>query len=541
MEPITVALIASAITQGLALIARGMLEEGVPDLVLEPARQPLQRLVRRFSDRRSEDKAMTGAVNAALVAVGAPEDETAMQSYLLNAGFVRLCDTNNVALRRETARGALLMVRPDPALVSDGLLRLLGWPSLRRQLLADFLFALRNNLRDVGEWSQLFESADRDIVRSYLSEIAADTGRTAAATERSAAYLRAVLTDRGLDPDKSDVKALEDYIAHVLNANRYLSFLFVKPAGRKEIRTEAELETVFVPLLVDDPETSEQRRRAAERQQRDLEIKPDRIEPVTINEVLTRYPVFLLKGLPGSGKTTLLRHVASCFAAGGAEARLGWVGEPLLPIMVPLRNFGSFLEKHKEDYPNIAPIALRQFIEKYFVDQELRLPPDFFLNRLREGKCLVLLDGLDEVADRNQRATVAQMVSAFINTYSRCGNRFGLASRPRGYDEVAEYLPKPVVCAVQPLTPAGRDELVRNLLKVLEPDDRLRREETPDLLDQIRKKEKVDELSRETPLFCTTLVLVYKYRQASLPERRVDVFSELVELLLGLWEVYKAE
>ena len=76
-----------------------------------------------------------------------------------------------------------------------------------------------------------------------------------------------------------------------------------------------------------------------------------------------------------------------------------------------------------------------------------------------------------------------------------------------------------MVCAVQRLTPEGHDDLVTNLLKVLEPDERLRRQETPTLLADIRAKAKVAELSL-IPLFCTTLVLVYKYRSATLPERK---------------------
>ncbi len=152
----------------------------------------------------------------------------------------------------------------------------------------------------------------------------------------------------------------------------------------------------------------------------------------------------------------------------------------------------------------------------------------------------MLLDGLDEVGDRDLRATVAQMVSAFVAHYAPFGNRFGLASRPRGYDEVAEYLPRPIVCEVQPLTTEGRDELATNLLRVLEPNARERKRQTAELLADIRAKEKVDELSRN-PLFCTTLVLVYKYKGATLPERRVDVYSELVDLLLGFWDTHRAE
>ena len=92
-----------------------------------------------------------------------------------------------------------------------------------------------------------------------------------------------------------------------------------------------------------------------------------------------------------------------------------------------------------------------------------------------------------------------------------------------------------------PLTPEGRDELVINLLRVLVPNARERDQQTAKLLADIHAKgQVVDALSRN-PLFCTTLVLVYKYKGATLPERRVDVYSELVDLLLGFWDTHRAE
>jgi MoxR-like ATPase len=97
------------------------------------------------------------------------------------------------------------------------------------------------------------------------------------------------------------------------------------------------------------------------------------------------HAIFLLRGKPGSGKTTLLRHLAHTFAAGQAAERLAWVGEPLLPILVPLRNFGRFLDDHRKEYTNPAPLSLRNFIEEYFKGHELGLPPDFFRRRLETG------------------------------------------------------------------------------------------------------------------------------------------------------------
>jgi hypothetical protein len=541
MDPITIA-IAVALAQGLVQVGGKLLEEGVVEPALEPTTGKLKQLVQRGYQGAKEDQALLNGVQTAFREIGAPEEEDDVRQYLLNLGFDQLQAEGNAPLRQELARSVLLMTAPASDLIPDTLLRRLRWPSSRRQVLADFLAVLRRQLAKHDDWRVFIEYADREAVRQHLRALGADLARTAEAAERSVVYLRALLDSRGLVPDKPDTQALEEYVNHLLEAHSHISFLFIKLAGRRSrVRTEAELETVFVPLRVQDPEAEERlHRREADLHPEDLEREAKRAQPVTINEVLGRYPVFLLKGFPGSGKTTLLRHVTLCFARGQAAEHLGWTDEPLLPILVPLRNFGRFLEDHRADYTSPAPGALRQFIEDYFAEHELELPPRFFRDRLQEGYCLVLLDGLDEVADRDLRATVAQIVNAFIRHYARRGNRFGLASRPRGYEEVAVWLPHPVVCTVQPLTPESRDELITNLLKVLEPNARRCREERRELLTDIRAKSKVDELSRN-PLFCTTLVLVYKYRGTALPERRVDVYHELVELLLGFWETHKAE
>ena len=235
---------------------------------------------------------------------------------------------------------------------------------------------------------------------------------------------------------KSDAQAEEDYLAYLRETHSQVSFLFIKPQGSQQPQHDAALETVFVPLEVQDPEAEERmRQHGARGRPEEMAREAERSQPVTINEVLTRYPVFLLKGLPGSGKTTLLRHVTTCFAAGEAAERLGWQGAPLLPILAPLRNFGRFLQVHATEFINPAPAALDRFIESYFADNALDLPPRFFESRLEAGRCLVLLDGLDEVADRDLRATVAQMVSVFIKRYAppRQSLRHGLAAaRLRG-------------------------------------------------------------------------------------------------------------
>lgn len=58
-------------------------------------------------------------------------------------------------------------------------------------------------------------------------------------------------------------------------------------------------------------------------------------------------------------------------------------------------------------------------------------PTDWMERRLRAGDCIVLLDGLDEVARQEDRQAVSDWVTVQVTRYP--GNDFVVTSRPLGY------------------------------------------------------------------------------------------------------------
>ena len=64
---------------------------------------------------------------------------------------------------------------------------------------------------------------------------------------------------------KSDAQAEQEYLAYLREAYSQISFLFIKPQGSRQPKHDAELETVFVPLEVQDPEAEERTRHVSTR------------------------------------------------------------------------------------------------------------------------------------------------------------------------------------------------------------------------------------------------------------------------------------
>lgn len=147
--------------------------------------------------------------------------------------------------------------------------------------------------------------------------------------------------------------------------------------------------------------------------------------------------VLVVLGAPGSGKTTLLSHVARGIAKTYAHR------ERPVPVLLQLRDQAPQIVADRS-------AGLAALIRASVPAEIGAEPAGWWESRLRAGKCVVLLDGLDEVAGDEERRTVVTWVNAQIALHA--GNEFVVTSRPHGYRSA--FVDATATVQVLPFTPA---------------------------------------------------------------------------------------
>ena len=265
------------------------------------------------------------------------------------------------------------------------------------------------------------------------------------------------------------------------------------------------------------------------------------------NPTLKQSSIVVL-GAPGSGKTTLLKHLAYAYAKKEQKKYFEEAPE-LIPVLLFIREVYQEIVDKQPDLVNFMAEKVKFEGVENQTSQSLS---KWFAEKLKEKKCLIMLDGLDEVADEIQRSTVSNWIDQQIKLFNRNTenksfeknkNIFILTSRPRGYID-ASLKNIGIVLEMQPV----KIDQVRNFIhKWYLATETIRRagdsgnsvekqakKQAEDLINRIRNSSPLAAMA-VNPLLLTMISTVHhqlSLENRRLPERRVDLYKEMCEVLL---------
>lgn len=373
----------------------------------------------------------------------------------------------------------------------------------------DFLI---ETFRKVGSEPQKLEFPENSI--EHWLKIFADTY-----FEKTSAYLRFEL-------------AKKDYFKQLASCFDDVKFAGIAVEWQ-EVEKSAHLAQIFVMPDVEESPTNDgftlEYEKSLEgmlgkRQVKLLwEQRADRKFPA--QEILsqTTSRKLVLLGEPGSGKTTLISYFAVTLAQQKPQ-NLGLAADTeLLPILICIRD----LERNTN-------ISILEYLQQFACNNlsVKPLPSGFFEYWLEDGRALILLDGLDEVADSAKRYKVVERIQLFLGQYSQ--NRAIITSRPAGYkrdffrtEEFPHY-------NLQLFDEPKIELFIKNWYasRCQDPVEAQRR--GGNLKKAIAEQDRIKLLARN-PLLLTIISLIHRY-EAHLPRQRHKLYDKAVKTLLTNWD-----
>jgi formylglycine-generating enzyme required for sulfatase activity/energy-coupling factor transporter ATP-binding protein EcfA2 len=247
----------------------------------------------------------------------------------------------------------------------------------------------------------------------------------------------------------------------------------------------------------------------------------------------------VLLGDPGSGKTTFVNYLAYLMVTDPGALPKPLAG--LLPIRLILRETAARHIASNADKGTAHMLwdALQDDIAIRLGEAAAaRLLPHLQERILNDG-ALVLLDGLDEVPEAQQRRkTLLEAVQALAGLLPRDKSRFLVTARPYAYADPKWHLAEFAILALAPFSETQVDHFIARWYQAVRMTMGWNEDTATDkglrLRTVLKERPYLADLASR-PLLLTLMATLHS-SWGQLPEDRADLYEETVKLLLGRWQ-----
>ncbi|UJB73049.1 NACHT domain-containing protein (plasmid) [Acaryochloris sp. 'Moss Beach'] len=224
------------------------------------------------------------------------------------------------------------------------------------------------------------------------------------------------------------------------------------------------------------------------------------------------YSRLMVTGAPGSGKTMLLRYLFFSYAQG----QLLLPGRPVLVL----------LELNRLKKADLTQEDLILELVQVFKLYGWPKADGFVRQQLKQGKLMLLLDGLDEVSS-NARLEVVACIQDLLQTYQEC--RAVISCRTMVYSGQFD----PPITDQQLDVIEFSDQQIRRFLRAWE--EKMSPERSlEELMRTLGDRPRIMALARN-PLLLTIIAFLYT-EGVELPYSRAEFYEESTRSLLGQWQ-----
>jgi hypothetical protein len=290
-----------------------------------------------------------------------------------------------------------------------------------------------------------------------------------------------------------------------------------------------ELSTAYVSLTLRwTGEETHRYRAGGGRRRREFgtELLPADTANIRVEDALGSRPRLLIEGPAGAGKTTLLRRLAVHACRGDDLPDQLAALRHAVPFLLPLRALAA---RDELDLP-----GPEQFIKVALSPLEGEKPERWVSSLLRAGRAVVLVDGVDEVADKH-RAAVINWLEELTDQYPHA--RYILTSRPAAMQEdwrAQLRLAGFATARIEPMTRGQVEDFIdqwHRAARSSRPDDDTLARCAASLKAALVDRRDLARLATN-PLLCAMLCALNRNNNDYLPHGRAALYNDALTMLL---------